>query len=52
LILRGRADRILVLTTRAMLAQFQKEFWTRFSIPMSRLDSAAIGRMRNQIPAH
>ncbi|MBR1331741.1 DEAD/DEAH box helicase [Bradyrhizobium ottawaense] len=52
LILRGRADRILVVTTRAMLGQFQKEFWTRFSIPLSRLDSAAIRRMRNQIPAH
>ena len=35
-----------------MLAQFQKEFWTRFSIPLSRIDSAAIRRMRNQIPAH
>ena len=35
-----------------MLNQFQKEFWTRFSIPLSRLDSAAIRRMRNEIPAH
>lgn len=52
LILRGRANRILVVTTRAMLTQFQKEFWTRFSIPLSRLDSAAIRRMRNRIPAH
>lgn len=52
LALRGRADRILVVTTRAMLVQFQKEFWTRFSIPLSRLDSAAIRRMRNRIPAH
>jgi len=52
LALRGRADRILVVTTRAMLTQFQKEFWTRFSIPLSRLDSAAIRRMRNRIPAH
>lgn len=52
LTLRGRADRILVVTTRAMLAQFQKEFWTRFSIPLARLDSAAIRRMRNRIPAH
>jgi superfamily II DNA or RNA helicase len=52
LILRGRANRILVVTTRSMLSQFQKEFWTRFSIPLSRLDSAAIRRMRNQIPAH
>jgi superfamily II DNA or RNA helicase len=52
LALRGRADRILVITTRAMLTQFQKEFWTRFSIPLARLDSAAIRRMRNRIPAH
>lgn len=52
LILRGRAKRILVVTTRSMLKQFQREFWTRFSIPLSRLDSAAIRRMRNQIPAH
>jgi len=52
LALRGRADRILVVTTRAMLTQFQKEFWTRFSIPLSRLDSAAIRRMRNRIPSH
>jgi superfamily II DNA or RNA helicase len=52
LALRGRADRMLVVTTRAMLTQFQKEFWTRFSIPLSRLDSAAIRRMRNRIPAH
>lgn len=52
LALRGRANRILVITTRAMLTQFQKEFWTRFSIPLVRLDSAAIRRMRNKIPAH
>ena len=52
LILRGRAKRILVVTTRSMLGQFQKEFWTRFSIPLSRLDSSAIRRMRTQIPAH
>lgn len=52
LALRGRASRVLVVTTRAMLTQFQKEFWTRFSIPLARLDSAAIQRMRNRIPAH
>jgi len=52
LALRGRGDRILVVTTRSMLVQFQKEFWTRFSIPLARLDSAAIRRMRNKIPAH
>ena len=52
LALRGRANRILVVTTRSMLVQFQKEIWTRFSIPLARLDSAAIRRMRNKIPAH
>jgi superfamily II DNA or RNA helicase len=52
LALRGRANRILVVTTRSMLVQFQKEIWTRFSIPLARLDSAAIRRMRNRIPAH
>ena len=52
LALRGRANRILVVTTRSMLTQFQKEFWTRFAIPLARLDSAAIRRMRNKIPAH
>lgn len=52
LVLRGRANRILVVTTRSMLNQFQKDFWTRFSIPLLRLDSAAIRRMRNRIPAH
>ena len=52
LILRHRADRILVVSTRAMLNQFQREFWTRFSIPLARLDSAAIKRMRNAIPSN
>lgn len=52
LALRGRANRILVVTTRSMLVQFQKEFWTRFAIVLARLDSAAIRRMRNKIPAH
>ncbi len=52
LILRHRADRILVVSTRAMLSQFQREFWTRFSIPLARLDSSAIKRMRNSIPAN
>jgi len=51
LTVRKRAQRVLVVTTRAMLTQFQKEFWTRFSIPLARLDSAAIRRMRNSIPA-
>ncbi len=51
LIHRGRGRRILVVTTKSMMQQFQKEFWTRFSIPLTRLDSAGIQRIRRQIPA-
>ncbi len=52
LIARGRGRRILVLATKAMLTQFQREFWTRFTIPLTRLDSAGIQRVRNRIPAN
>ena len=48
---RGRGRRILIVTTKSMMQQFQKEFWTRFSIPLTRLDSAGIQRIRRLIPA-
>jgi ERCC4-related helicase len=51
LIRRGRGERILVVTPRAVLEQFQHELWTRFSIPLIRLDSEGIQRVRRKIPA-
>jgi superfamily II DNA or RNA helicase len=52
LIKRGRGRRILVVTVKAMLTQFQKELWSRFSLPLTRLDSAGLQRVRRQIPTN
>ncbi len=48
---RGRADRVLVVTPRHVLEQMQFELWTRFAIPLVRLDSEGIAKVRQQLPA-
>ena len=52
LIARGKGRRILVVTVKSMMAQFQKEMWERFSIPLISLDSAKIQRIRRELPVN
>ena len=52
LIAGGKGKRILVLAVKSMLSQFQQEFWNRFSIGLTRLDSQGLQRVRNRIPSN
>ena len=52
LIARGKGKRILVVTVKSMMTQFQKELWNRFTIPLVRLDSNKISKIRSQLPSN
>ncbi len=51
LVRRGRGERILVVTPKHVMEQFQQELWTRFAIPLVRLDSQGIQKVRQKLPA-
>ena len=52
LIARGKGKRILVVTVKSMMMQFQKEMWSRFTIPLVRLDSKKIHDIRAKLPSN
>ncbi|MDD4769694.1 MAG: DEAD/DEAH box helicase, partial [Eubacteriales bacterium] len=52
LIVRGKGKRILVVTVKSMMTQFQKEMWNRFTIPLVRLDSKKIHDIRAKLPSN
>lgn len=52
LVRRGRGERILIVTPKHVLEQMQMELWTRFALPLVRLDSTGIQRIRQVLPGN